>query len=115
MQSFAHPRINHRLRFNSFPHILQSNPQAIGERSCHHQDDGVTHSGRKIPRSMARIASAKARPEKNEITMRHSLPSGANGKLSAMSPRAHRLLIASAKGSMNGDRSFSSSSDINVM
>ncbi|CAH8355300.1 unnamed protein product [Eruca vesicaria subsp. sativa] len=50
--------------------------------------------------------------EKNGITRRHSLPSGANGKLSTMSPRAHRLLIASAKGSMNSDISFSSSKDI---
>uniref|UniRef100_A0A0D3E7L6 DUF4005 domain-containing protein n=1 Tax=Brassica oleracea var. oleracea TaxID=109376 RepID=A0A0D3E7L6_BRAOL len=91
------------------------------------QDDGVTHSGRKIPSYMAPTASAKARVrggqgsprfggqekhEKNGITRRHSLPPGANGKLSAMSPRAHRLLIASAKGSMNSDRSFSSSKDI---
>ena len=93
----------------------------------HHQDDGVTHSGRKIPSYMAPTASAKARvrggqgsprfggqekPEKNGITRRHSLPPGPNGKLSAMSPRAHRLLIASAKGSMNSNRSFSSSKDI---
>ncbi|CAH8383436.1 unnamed protein product [Eruca vesicaria subsp. sativa] len=95
----------------------------------HHQDDGVvTHSGRKIPSYMAPTASAKARvrggqqgsprfggqekPEKNGTTRRHSLPPAANGKLSAMSPRVHRLLIASAKGSMNSDRSFSSSKDI---
>ncbi|KAG2302039.1 hypothetical protein Bca4012_060367 [Brassica carinata] len=92
----------------------------------HHQEDGVTHSGRKIPSYMAPTASAKARvrgqgsprfgqekPEKNGTTRRHSLPPAANGKLSAMSPRAHRLLIASAKGSsMNSDRSFSSSKDI---
>ncbi|XP_056845034.1 protein IQ-DOMAIN 29 isoform X2 [Raphanus sativus] len=95
----------------------------------HHQEDGLTtHSGRKIPSYMAPTASAKARvrgggqgspriigqekPEKNGITRRHSLPPGANGKLSTMSPRAHRLLIASAKGSMNSDRSFSSSKDI---
>ncbi|KAJ0246447.1 hypothetical protein HA466_0169860 [Hirschfeldia incana] len=30
---FAHPRINHHLRFDSFRHILRSNPQAIGERA----------------------------------------------------------------------------------
>ncbi|KAG2301673.1 hypothetical protein Bca52824_030324 [Brassica carinata] len=93
----------------------------------HHQEEGLTHSGRKIPSYMAPTASAKARvrggqgspriggqekPEKNGITRRHSLPTGANGKLSTMSPRAHRLLIASAKGSMNSDRSFSSSKDI---
>ncbi|KAJ0237986.1 IQ-domain 29 [Hirschfeldia incana] len=93
----------------------------------HHQEDGLTHSGRKIPSYMAPTASAKARlrggqgspriggqekPEKNGITRRHSLPPGANGKPSTMSPRAHRLLIASAKGSMNSDRSFSSSKDI---
>ncbi|CAE6064302.1 unnamed protein product [Arabidopsis arenosa] len=91
----------------------------------HHQDDGLTQSGRKIPSYMAPTASAKARirgqgspriaqekPEKNGTTRRHSLPPAANGKLSTMSPRAHRLLIASAKGSMNSDRSFSSSKDI---
>ncbi|CAA7043837.1 unnamed protein product [Microthlaspi erraticum] len=93
----------------------------------HHQDDGLTQSGRKIPSYMAPTASAKARvrgqgsapriaqekPEKNgTTTRRHSLPPAANGKLSTMSPRAHRLLIASAKGSMNSDRSFSSSKDI---
>ncbi|EOA23708.1 hypothetical protein CARUB_v10016916mg [Capsella rubella] len=91
----------------------------------HHQDDGLTQSGRKIPSYMAPTASAKARirgqgspritqekPEKNVTTRRHSLPPAANGKLSTMSPRAHRLLIASAKGSMNSDRSFSSSKDI---
>ena len=93
------------------------------------QDDGLTtQSGRKIPSYMAPTASAKARvrggqgsprfggqekPGKNGITRRHSLPpAAANGKLDTMSPRAHRLLIASAKGSMNSDRSFSSSKDI---
>ncbi|XP_019102145.1 PREDICTED: protein IQ-DOMAIN 31-like isoform X3 [Camelina sativa] len=91
----------------------------------HHHDDGLTQSGRKIPSYMAPTASAKARirgqgspriaqekPEKNGTTRRHSLPPAANGKLNTMSPRAHRLLIASAKGSMNSDRSFSSSKDI---
>ncbi|CAN6848463.1 hypothetical protein Bca4012_052081 [Brassica carinata] len=94
----------------------------------HHQEEGLTHSGRKIPSYMAPTASAKARvrggqgsprfggqekPGKNGITRRHSLPpAAANGKLDTMSPRAHRLLIASAKGSMNSDRSFSSSKDI---
>ncbi|CAF2090636.1 BnaA06g34010D [Brassica napus] len=92
------------------------------------QDDGLTtQSGRKIPSYMAPTASAKARvrggqgspriggqekPEKNGTTRRHSLPHIANDKLSAMSPRVHRLLIASAKGSINSDRSFSSSKDI---
>ncbi|KAG2264427.1 hypothetical protein Bca52824_071506 [Brassica carinata] len=53
------------------------------------------------------------KPEKNGTTRRHSLPHIANNdKLSAMSPRVHRLLIASAKGSINSDRSFSSSKDI---
>ncbi|KAH0855496.1 LOW QUALITY PROTEIN: hypothetical protein HID58_007957, partial [Brassica napus] len=92
----------------------------------HHQEEGLTHSGRKIPSYMAPTASAKARrrtrvskdwwsreARENGITRRHSLPpAAANGKLNTMSPRAHRLLIASAKGSMNSDRSFSSSRDI---
>ncbi|CAL9214970.1 unnamed protein product [Arabidopsis halleri] len=91
------------------------------------QDDGLTHSGRKIPSYMAPTASAKARvkgeasprlaqvkTEINGALRRHSLPSPANGKLSTttMSPRAHKLLLASAKGSMNGDKSFTSSKDI---
>ncbi|CAN7102286.1 unnamed protein product, partial [Brassica rapa subsp. narinosa] len=93
------------------------------------QEDGLTtQSGRKIPSYMAPTASAKARvrggqgspriggqekPEKNGTTRRHSLPHIANNdKLSAISPRVHRLLIASAKGSINSDRSFSSSKDI---
>ncbi|CAH2037739.1 unnamed protein product [Thlaspi arvense] len=80
------------------------------------QDDG-----RKIPSYMAPTASAKARvkgessPRLSQETLRrHSLPSSANGKLSTttMSPRAHRLLLASAKGSMNGDKSISSSKNI---
>ncbi|ESQ35371.1 hypothetical protein EUTSA_v10007067mg [Eutrema salsugineum] len=95
-----------------------------GPANIDNQDDGITHSGRKIPSYMAPTASAKARlkgessprfslekTEKNGTSRRHSLPSPANGKLSttSMSPRAHRLLLASAKGSVNGDKSLSSS------
>ncbi|CAA7031158.1 unnamed protein product [Microthlaspi erraticum] len=92
------------------------------------QDDGITHSGRKIPSYMAPTASAKARvkgegsprfaQEKNGTLRRLSLPSPANGKVSSTattttsSPGAHRLLLASAKGSINGDKSFSSSKNI---
>ncbi|XP_010458932.1 PREDICTED: protein IQ-DOMAIN 31-like [Camelina sativa] len=91
------------------------------------QDHGLTHSGRKIPSYMAPTASAKARVkgessprfslEKTEINgsvRRHSLSSPANGQLSTttMSPRAHKLLLASAKGSMNDDKSLTSSKDI---
>ncbi|KAG2268254.1 hypothetical protein Bca52824_062809 [Brassica carinata] len=74
-------------------------------RHCTQNDDGRTHSGRKVPSYMAPTAS----------TLRHSLPSPANGKpgttttTTTMSPRAHKLLLASAKGSMNGDKSASSS------
>ncbi|KAF8099234.1 hypothetical protein N665_0247s0019 [Sinapis alba] len=71
--------------------------------SLHANDDGRTHSGRKIPSYMAPTAST---------LRRHSLPSPANGKpgttTTTMSPRAHKLLLASAKGSMNGDKSASS-------
>ncbi|XP_010527876.1 PREDICTED: protein IQ-DOMAIN 31-like [Tarenaya hassleriana] len=78
------------------------------------QDEGLT---RKLPSYMAPTESAKARVrrqgtprfaqeriEKNGIVpvRRHSLPS----------PRAHRLLLASVKGSMNSDGSFSSSKDV---
>lgn len=38
-----------------------------------------------------------------EKSEKNGMSPGANGKLSAMSPRAHRLLIVSAKGSMNGE------------
>ncbi|VVB03914.1 unnamed protein product [Arabis nemorensis] len=114
-------------------HVASENTKPSDRRASlpamienHHQDDGLAHSGQKIPSYMAPTASAKARirgqgspritlekPEKNGTTRRHSLPpAAANGKLSTMSPRAHRLLIASAKGSMNSDRSFSSSKDI---
>ncbi|KAH0877439.1 hypothetical protein HID58_064833 [Brassica napus] len=71
--------------------------------SPHYQDEGRTHSGRKIHSYMAPTAST---------LRRHSLPSPANGKpgvTTTMSPRAHKLLLASAKGSMNGDKSASSS------
>ncbi|RID57622.1 hypothetical protein BRARA_F00985 [Brassica rapa] len=70
--------------------------------SPHNQDEGRTHSGRKIPSYMAPTAST---------LRRHSLPSPANGKpgvTTTISPRAHKLLLASAKGSMNGDKSASS-------
>ncbi|CAN6878754.1 unnamed protein product [Brassica oleracea] len=70
--------------------------------SPHYQDEGRTHSGRKIHSYMAPTAST---------LRRHSLPSPANGKpgvTTTMSPRAHKLLLASAKGSMNGDKSASS-------
>ncbi|VVA91299.1 unnamed protein product [Arabis nemorensis] len=91
------------------------------------QDDGLKHSGRKIPSYMAPTASAKARvkgegsprfsqekTEKNETLRRHSLASPANGKMTTttMSPRAQKLLLVSAKGSMNGVKSFTSSKDI---
>ncbi|CAN7020599.1 unnamed protein product [Brassica rapa subsp. trilocularis] len=70
--------------------------------SPHNQDEGRTHSGRKIPSYMAPTAST---------LRRHSLPSPANGKpgvTTTISPRAHKLLLASAKGSMNGDKCASS-------
>ncbi|KAJ0256983.1 IQ-domain 28 [Hirschfeldia incana] len=73
--------------------------------SQHANDEGRTHSGRKVPSYMAPTAST---------LRRHSLPSPANGKpgsttTTTMSPRAHKLLLASAKGSTNGDKSVSSS------
>ncbi|XP_010523449.1 PREDICTED: protein IQ-DOMAIN 31-like [Tarenaya hassleriana] len=89
------------------------------------QDDGLKQSASKLPSYMAPTESAKARVrghasprfsqeriEKNGISRRHSLPSSTDEKMSTMSPRAHRLLLASGKGSMNGDRSFSSSKDV---
>ncbi|AEE29155.1 IQ-domain 28 [Arabidopsis thaliana] len=105
----------------------QSEKRALLPANIDKQDDGLTLSGRKIPSYMAPTASAKARvkgeasprfaqakTEINGALRRHSLPSPANGKLSTttMSPRAQKLLLASAKGSMNGDKSFTSSKDI---
>ncbi|KAG2323762.1 hypothetical protein Bca4012_038043 [Brassica carinata] len=83
-----------------------SKPSERRVSSLHANDDGRTHSGRKVPSYMAPTAST---------LRRHSLPSPANGKpgttttTTTMSPRAHKLLLASAKGSMNGDKSASSS------
>ncbi|CAD5312698.1 unnamed protein product [Arabidopsis thaliana] len=105
----------------------QSEKRALLPANIDKQDDGLTLSGRKIPSYMAPTASAKARvkgeasprfaqakTEINGALRRHSLPSPANGKLSTttMSPRAQKLLLSSAKGSMNGDKSFTSSKDI---
>ncbi|CAH8353787.1 unnamed protein product [Eruca vesicaria subsp. sativa] len=69
--------------------------------SLHANGEERTHSGRKIPSYMAPTAST---------LRRHSLPSPANGKqsITTTSPRAHKLLQASAKGSMNGEKSASS-------
>lgn len=75
--------------------------------SLHANDEGSTHSGRKTPSYMAPTAST---------LRRHSLPSPANGKpgvttttTTTTTPRANKLLLASAKGSINGDKSVSSS------
>ncbi|KAL1202576.1 Protein IQ-DOMAIN 28 [Cardamine amara subsp. amara] len=106
-----------------------SERRALLPANIDNQDEGLSHSGRKIPSYMAPTASAKARikgegsprfaQEKTEINgalRRHSLPSPANGKLSTTTmsptPRAHKLLLASVKGSMNGEKSFTSSKDI---
>ncbi|XP_010554325.1 PREDICTED: protein IQ-DOMAIN 31-like [Tarenaya hassleriana] len=82
------------------------------------QDDGLTQSARKLPSYMAPTESAKARVKGQGSSRfaqerRHSLSSSsANGKLSSMTPRAHRLLLASGKGSMNSDRAFSGDKSI---
>ncbi|CAG7868849.1 unnamed protein product [Brassica rapa] len=82
--------------------IASDNSKPSERRVSHANDEGRTHSGRKIPSYMAPTAST---------LRRHSLPSPANGKpgvTTTISPRAHKLLLASAKGSMNGDKSASS-------
>ncbi|CAN8293538.1 unnamed protein product [Cochlearia groenlandica] len=113
---------------NGFDDTKASEQRVSLPAKIENQDEERTHSGRKIPSYMAPTASAKARvkgessprfaqekAEKNGTLRRHSLSSPANGKLSTatMSPRAHRLLLlASAKGSMNGEKSLSSPKNI---
>lgn len=84
-------------------------------------DDGL-HNTSRVPSYMASTESAKAKlrgqasplgqddAEKNSLTRRHSLPSSTSGKFSS-SPRVHRLVQASVKGGIRGERSLMSSRD----
>ena len=88
------------------------------------QDNGV-HNTPKLPSYMAPTESAKAKlraqgsprlardvAEKNALLRRHSLSSSTNSMFSTtLSPRAYKLVQATGKGVLRGDRSFSSSRD----
>lgn len=89
-----------------------------------YQENGLHNNTPRVPSYMATTESAKARvralgsprfgqdeSDKNGITRRHSLPSSISGKLSTWSPRAQRLVQASAKGVFRSDRSLMSSRD----
>lgn len=78
----------------------------------------------KLPSYMAPTESAKARVrgqgsprlsrdvvEKNVLLRRHSLSTSTNSMLSSLSPRAHKLVQATGRGAIRGDRSLSSSRD----
>ncbi|KAL5553922.1 hypothetical protein UlMin_041323 [Ulmus minor] len=93
------------------------------------QENGVhntpaTPTTPKLPSYMAPTESAKAKLraqgsprfsrdviEKNAITRRHSLSSSTNSRLTSLSPRAQKLVHATGKGAIRGDRSLSSSRD----
>ncbi|XP_062111663.1 protein IQ-DOMAIN 29 [Humulus lupulus] len=86
--------------------------------------ENVVHDTPKLPSYMAPTESAKARlrgqgsprlsrdvVEKNALLRRHSLSSSTNSMLTSLSPRAHKLVQATGKGVIRGDRSLSSSRD----
>ena len=88
-----------------------------------YQENGL-HNTPRLPSYMAATESVKAKlralgsprfdqdeADQNGITRRHSLPSSVNGKLSSWSPRAQKLVQASAKGVFRSDRSLMSSRD----
>lgn len=89
----------------------------------HDYSEKDLHSTPRLPSYMAATESAKAKlraqaspnfdqddAEKYALRRRHSLPSSNSGKFSS-SPRVHKLVQASIKGGMRGDRSLMSSRD----
>ncbi|KAK1362106.1 hypothetical protein POM88_046580 [Heracleum sosnowskyi] len=89
----------------------------------HDHSEKDLHSTPRVPSYMAATESAKAKlrsqaspnfdqddAEKYALRRRHSLPSSNSGKFSS-SPRVHKLVQASIKGGMRGDRSLMSSRD----
>ncbi|KAL8157214.1 hypothetical protein AgCh_002068 [Apium graveolens] len=89
----------------------------------HDYSEKDLHSTPRVPSYMAATESAKAKlraqaspnfdqddAEKYALRRRHSLPSSNSGKFSS-SPRVHKLVQASIKGGMRGDRSLMSSRD----
>ncbi|PON67515.1 IQ motif, EF-hand binding site [Parasponia andersonii] len=86
--------------------------------------ENATQNTPKLPSYMAPTESAKARlrgqgsprlsrdvVEKNVLMRRHSLSSSTNSMLTSLSPRAHKLVQATGRGVIKGDRSLSSSRD----
>ncbi|XP_062151224.1 protein IQ-DOMAIN 31-like isoform X2 [Alnus glutinosa] len=101
---------NHRSRRRSFP-AKQEYSENVSQRTP------------TLPSYMAATESAKAKLRaqgspsfgedeiENGFIRRHSMPTPANGKLSSMSPRVHRLVQENGKGGSKSDRSLPSSKD----
>lgn len=87
--------------------------------------DNCVQNEPSVPSYMQATKSAKAKlrqssprsgsdsTEKKSATRRHSLPSSINGKVTSNSPRTHKILQASGKGSLRNDGSLSFSRDSN--
>ena len=85
--------------------------------------ENVSQRSPTLPSYMAATESAKAKLRaqgspnfgegeiENGFVRRHSMPTQANGKLSSMSPRVHRLVQENGKGGNKSDRSLPSSKD----
>lgn len=101
---------NHRSRRRSFP-AKQEFSENVSQRTP------------TLPSYMAATESAKAKLRaqgspnfgegeiENGFIGRHSMPTSANGKLSSMSPRVHRLVQENGKGGSKSDRPLPSSKD----
>jgi len=101
---------NHRSRRRSFP-AKQEYSENVSQRTP------------TLPSYMAATESAKAKLRaqgspsfgedeiENGFVRRHSMPTPANGKLSSVSPRVHRLVQENGKGGSKSDRSLPSSKD----
>lgn len=108
--------------------VLNDNPKTSQRRASlpakfEPQENG-SQSTPKLPSYMAPTESAKAKlrgqgsprfsrdvVEKNVLLRRYSLSSSTNSMLSSLSPRAHKLVQATGRGAIRGDRSLSSSRD----
>ncbi|XP_024021361.1 protein IQ-DOMAIN 31 [Morus notabilis] len=108
--------------------VLNDNPKTSQRRASlpakfEPQENGSQNTP-KLPSYMAPTESAKAKlrgqgsprfsrdaVEKNVLLRRHSLSSSTNSMLSSLSPRAHKLVQATGRGAIRGDRSLSSSRD----
>lgn len=108
--------------------VLNDNPKTSQRRASlpakfEPQENGSQNTP-KLPSYMAPTESARAKlrgqgsprfsrdvVEKNVLLRRYSLSSSTNSMLSSLSPRAHKLVQATGRGVIRGDRSLSSSRD----